>query len=68
MKMLLKNGITEQVINMSEVELENHLDELESRGFVILSVRDTEMCYEVWYHDGVEETTELIPKGCIINR
>lgn len=55
------------MINMSEVELENHLDELESRGFVILSVKDTDIGYEIWYHDGVEETTELIPKGCTIN-
>ena len=50
------------------IELERYLDELDSRGFVILSIQDTGMYYEVWYHDGVEETTELIPKGCIINR
>ena len=50
------------------IELERYLDELDSRGFVILSIQDTGMYYEVWYHDGVEETTELIPKGCIINK
>lgn len=50
------------------IELERYLDELESRGFVIFSIQDTGMYYEVWYHDGVEEITELIPKGCVINR
>lgn len=63
------------MINVTEIEsekflieLERYLDELDSHGFVILSIQDTGMYYEVWYHDGVEETTELIPKGCIINK
>lgn len=60
--------MTEKESEQFLIELERYLDELDSRGFVILSIQDTGMYYEVWYHDGVEETTELIPKGCIINR
>ena len=60
--------MTENESEIFLIELERYLDELDSRGFVILSIQDTGMYYEVWYHDGVEETTELIPKGCIINR
>lgn len=61
-------NITKTESEIYLIELERYLDELDSRGFVILSVQDMGMYYEVWYHDGVEETTELIPKGCIINR